>query len=284
MGSNDEARRAEAASAYRGAGQWAATFDRERATELLTLSGQIWMGLGHGFGAFLLATVAPHALNTAELRQWIVALGRWHLDGDIAPDDLPAPLRVPQQQAYCAMAAAAVPEVRDEVGPVVRKLADLPANSRGVLPIGPLGVPVRRYWGIATELADPGPTTRGLVFRAVEDLAVRHAAQIDLAKSNRYLWENGGAPVDVVDVDLLGVSNAAVTRFGRDLVARRFELFNDRHPAIAAELGLVAEMSGAPLGRDPVDDHTSPTQPPSETPGDQGPDLEGPDLEGPDFF
>jgi len=76
-------------------------------------------------------------------------------------------------------------------------------------------VPIATYLGVVealTEARRPGQDTRAWAGRLVEGIAaqsVRHAAAVRQAKENRYLWDLGLAPVDVVDLGVVGLATVA---------------------------------------------------------------------------
>ena len=58
-------------------------------------------------------------------------------------------------------------------------------------------------------------------------MARTYAESMDLARTNDYLWRNAAAPVDVGDIDIMGVMIVAIRRFGvgpvSDALNRRVE-------------------------------------------------------------
>lgn len=123
------------------------------------------------------------------------------------------------------LACAGVPAASRELG---GRLRDVLANSphrRGVVPVGALGTPIQRYWAMATALIDDAAADRSHVpwtpvagpvglADQVEAMASRYAETVGLAMTNSHVWSHAAAPVDVGDIDVVGVATLAVRRFG----------------------------------------------------------------------
>src|SRR5262249_39296961 len=153
--------RVDAASSFREAGQWALCFDPARARQLLDRAGSLFFGLGHAFGAYLRVVAGPWSQEPpiGEFRDSLDGVA--YLSGlptarrDIA---VPAPLRHPQQQAYLVVASAGSPGASRELGGRLREILANSPHRTGVVPVGALGTPIRRYWQMAQALlADVAP-------------------------------------------------------------------------------------------------------------------------------
>ncbi|MGK5112024.1 hypothetical protein [Geodermatophilus sp. CPCC 205506] len=240
--------RMDAASALRDAAQWAAFLDPQTARRLLIASARQFQELDHGFGMFLMAVA-----------------GAWRIDpplGDISstlaqveaaqgPDvgsDVPAPLRHPQQQAYVLLAAAGTPGVARADVAALGRLAETSRHRLGVVPVGALGTPLRRFWDVALHLLVGDPVTGPpVVFQHLESMSRTYAESIDLAMTNHYLWRHGAAPVDTADLDIMGMTVLSVARFGMAPVADALGSMKERLTPIARipmELGM--ELAEAP--------------------------------------
>lgn len=234
-----EAELMDAASSLREAGQWALLFDPGRARRLLNHAGRLWLSMGHPFGAFLIA-----AFWTEESDRFVAAPYADEVTRRApqarTPDKVQRPslsLTYPHQQAYLLLALAAVPDGTDRFGPLAEFAASSPQHN-GVAPIGALGAPIRLYWRIATALLE-SPTgqqresTASNIAGSLAEIAEVYGRTIDSAMANRYLWQGGGAPVEVADLDIVGVISVAAAQLGprvlrRHLGAARERLTNAR--------------------------------------------------------
>ncbi|WP_433796109.1 hypothetical protein [Actinoplanes sp. CA-252034] len=204
--------RMEAASALRSAGQWAMLVDPSHALDLLTESGVIWHDLGHGFGTFLLTAFGRRPLDDDELAQQrevlVMALT------NSPSDDVPPPLRHPQQQAYLFLALA---QMRRRFTPSaagqLEEVAEGSAHRQGVMPVGSLGSPLHTYWDIGLRLLRNGDDYAPVVGH-VASMSGRYAESVVSAKANEHLWTAGAAPVDVSDSDLAAITMAGRRRWG----------------------------------------------------------------------
>ena len=53
-------------------------------------------------------------------------------------------------------------------------------------------------------------------------LCSRYGEMMNLTRVNDYLWENGAAPVDVGDVEVMGITASCTSYFGADEVTGRW--------------------------------------------------------------
>lgn len=219
----------DAASSLRQAGQWALLFDPDRARRLLNLSGRLWLVMGHPFGAFLIA-----AFWTAEGDRSVAAPYADDVMRRVpqarTPDKVQQPslsLTYPHQQAYLLLALAAVPNGIDRFGPLADFAASSPQHN-GVAPIGALGTPIRLHWRIATALLDSRTeqrreTAAADIVGSLAEVAEVYGRTIDSAMANRYLWYGGGAPVEIADLDIVGVISIAAAQLGPRLLRRHLD-------------------------------------------------------------
>jgi hypothetical protein len=173
----------------------------------------------------------------------------------------------PPQQAYIFLAAAATRDVANEYQSFLRALAQTSLNRTGVIGVGALGVPIHRYWALAAGFLEHevdfdrmGPHLAAIV--------ARYAEAMELARVNRYLWENCAAPVDVGDIDIAGITVLLVDRLGYD----RFTGMVESLPGVGAvgralmevgaELAIDRQGSNQPHGRpgEPEPDAPDPTK------------------------
>src|SRR6266536_3312861 len=217
----DEVRLLDAASSFRTAGQWAMFFDARRAVRLLTRSALIWHGMGYGFGTFILAAIAPARLNRRDLISRLNQIARLYAPPEVAArlsDEEPQPLEPllhPQQQAYILLAGAGMRQRLELPTDTLRIIGDRSPHKRGVAPIGALGTPLRVYWDIANHfLRNDDRETAALVASDLAGIAAAYAQSIDSAMANERLWFNAAAPVDVGDVDAVGIAMMAARRLG----------------------------------------------------------------------
>ena len=218
------------ASAYRRAAQYASLVDARWAASLAVRAGQAYIAAGLPFGLFLLAGV----LDDQTLRDRH-ALPQ--LLSPFATPDTPA-LEAPVQQMYLLMAAASRPWLRDPLAETlegaVRRLA-----VRDLQPMGPQGVPLGDYLDIATTMLYDGAGSAMSASSEVRDIAARlavmyraQAASLRSARRNRYLWQNGASPVNLVELEHVAMYGLAL-----------------RHRPWAGEL---REAMSGELGRDEV--------------------------------
>lgn len=216
------------ASALREAASWATYFDVDRAFGLLQRAGFLYQSAGLAFGSFLL-TIAGSP-PTDEFSRDAALLAQLH--GEAGSSDLgeiPSALYHPQQQAYLLLAYAGMADSllrsQREDGPSgaldnrrsLHSIAERSPNRQGVLPFGALGTPVRVVWDIGVRLLEPtgeNPESVDVVARHLIRLCSRYGEMMDLARVNDYLWDNGAAPVDVGDIDVMGITALCTSHFG----------------------------------------------------------------------
>ncbi|WP_203980921.1 hypothetical protein, partial [Planotetraspora silvatica] len=197
----------EIASAFREAASWAILADGSARKFLLRAADMYdWAGLA--FGSFLRTMARPRPfddLNRAVERLAVASSGR--------EAQTPAALRPPQQQAYLLLACTAASNGDGEIRQSLRAIASESSHQRGVTPFGALGIPIRQPWNIAIELLrEPTFESTDMIAEHLISMYRRYAAAMELGRANGYLWHHGAAPVEVVDLDLIGITALAATR------------------------------------------------------------------------
>jgi hypothetical protein len=220
------------ASALREAASWAVYFDVGRAIGLLSRAGFFYQSAGLAFGSFLLTIAGAPPMD--ELPRDIALLAQLHGRADITdPADIPSALYHPQQQAYLLLACAGMADRRagsgrsrdaDENSDPRRALYAIAAespNRQGVLPFGSLGTPVRVPWDVGVHLLqdDDNAESLEIVAQHLAALCRRYAEVMGLAHVNDYLWDHAAAPVDVGDIEVMGMAALSVSHFGAERTA-----------------------------------------------------------------
>lgn len=197
-----------AASALRTAGQWATLADPSRAAELLATAGTVFTEAGHyGFGSFLLSVSGSRPpFEPPSGIAMLLSLNELRGEtADLVPE-IPEAMHQPQQQAYLLLSLAArSAELRDERNIAdLHTLCDTSPHRDGNVPVGALGAPIRHYWAIARSLLDTDPEQ--FLRHYVAAFQSRYLEDMESARANRHLWANGAAPVDVLDIDAIGMA------------------------------------------------------------------------------
>lgn len=222
------------ASSLRLAGQWALTVDMARARELLGRAGTIFRDLGHAFGLFLTVAARGSDLegNQDRLKRDIDMLLQLHQPQRSRADevqDIPGPMNHPQQQAYLLLALCSIPDVPVQQQHYIelRNVCLESPHKEGGTPVGALGLPIRHYWTIAFALLEQNADD--FLSTHMQSFTSRYTDNVLSARSNRYLWEHAAAPVDVADIDAVGIVSCAIRSFGRDAIAAQlYERGDDR--------------------------------------------------------
>lgn len=212
---------ADAASSFRQAGQWALLIDIDRARRLLGRAGRMFQGLGHAFGLFLLT--ACRMLEPADfkgrLHREVEVLLQLHQPAGTRPDrvhEISEAMYHPQQQAYLLLALCAIPEIAAQYYAELRAVCSESPHGQGGTPVGALGIPIRHYWATASALLDRNGDR--FIGEHMTPFVNRYMDNVLSARSNKYLWDHAASPVDVADVDAIGVCSLAVQRLGRDVI------------------------------------------------------------------
>jgi hypothetical protein len=210
----------EVATSWSDAASWWALSDVGRARICLSEAGLGFSRAGHGFGSFLLSAIGsttdPPESDMGAAREQASMLRAVVLDGASPPS--PA-MAHPQQHAYLFLALAASGAELAPPSHLATQLSDLAErapHASGNTPVGALGVPIRTIWACASALLNADPDTFFAHYRSAFE--TRYPVAMQSAHVNRYLWDHGAAPVDVVDMDIVGIASLGAQRFGVDRV------------------------------------------------------------------
>ncbi|MGV9298429.1 MULTISPECIES: hypothetical protein [Amycolatopsis] len=208
--------RANAASALREAAQWRLLLSPSSALPDLGQAGSLFQQLGQPFGYYLKSmagTLDERDQNRIDLlmRAMVAELT------DERPDhpEIPAASEIRvrhQQQAYLIVTASSL-----DSGSAQRlsRLAAIRSPHRdGVIPVGSLGTPIAKYWSIARHLLGDGEEDALAIANLLHSMCRAYGETMALAQSNKHLWKNASAPVDVADLDISGLTAFSVRRFG----------------------------------------------------------------------
>lgn len=223
------------ASTYRTAAQYAALIDTRLATRLTLRASRAYLDADVPFGLFL----AAGALDDEALLRAVGEADLQNLRRTLSTDQEEPTSAEPVQQAYLLLTIAARPVLRERSGRNPDTLLER-LSAYGLQPIGPQSLPLGAYLEIAQALlsytreADPGAE---LPERSAADIASRLAAigrrQADALRTsqrNRYLWENGVAPVSLVDLEqiaLFGLAAGPGPRRSRQMLDQVARLLED---------------------------------------------------------
>lgn len=234
---------ADAASSFAEAAQLTAIFDPRLAVDLFDDAGRNFVELGHPYGLYLRAVAnrwnpKDHFELFARGTRNIEAL---HGSHPTSSELVPRPWHAAQQQLYFLLAAAGSPIVRSEFGLRLAEFARSSPNRRGVAPIGALGTAVYRLWDIAAHLlAEPDSDTAAtVVAEHLSAMSTAYAERIRLAMVNEYMWFHAASPVNVGDIDILGIAVLA-SRFTTAFVPQMKRRMEELSPLarVPAELGI----------------------------------------------
>ena len=212
--------RMDAATSLREAGQWATLFDVQRARRLFASAGTLFLQDGHGFGSFLLAVSGSDSHLEDPQAEIATLLSLHELEHRSGSDNvvIPAAMHHPQQQAYLLLSLTARSKDLHEERSMedLHRLCSESPHRYGNLPVGALGAPIRYFWTIAQSFLEEEPPRFADLY--VEAFQSRYAEDMASAQVNDYLWRHGAAPVDVLDIDAIGVATLAAQRFGPRVV------------------------------------------------------------------
>lgn len=214
----------ESASAYRKAASWALLVDAAVGAQLLRAASDVFLELNFGYGVFLAALADEATIRTEDFtatpHYWwgqldflLSSVARLQEATGERTVDVPEPMRHPQQQVYAVLAAAAGSAGRSrDLALAVRERS---GQLAGVLPVGALGTPIRRFWAVASGLLQDDLDVALAHIGAMTD---RFADQAESAMSDEALWRDCHAGFEVVDLDIIGLTALTFRRFGRDRV------------------------------------------------------------------
>jgi hypothetical protein len=215
---------AERATALRQAGQFELLVDQQHARSLLLDAAQSYLRAGVPYGHFLATAfsvdVAPPILFSGPGRLvWPLV----HASQAVSPPTTepteppePGPLGPDAlldwvQQAYVYLVVNAHRPLWQEFRHVIAPLRSAPQAS-AVSPVGPQSVPLRSYWQIGNlfgDLHEEREEARRPLLSRIAAIARRYEDAINQARQNEYLWSSLQSPVEVVDLDIAGISALA---------------------------------------------------------------------------
>lgn len=223
----------DAASALREAAMLALVSAPDQAPGLLRRSGRLFLEASVPYGVYLVA-LSGRVDEATDISFSV------HLElalRSIEPPDSPilgertdtegsnpsVPSALPQQQLYLLLAGVASDILRSPRQDGLRELMARSPHRNSNLAVGALGLPTMRYWSAVESLMDeqgaPNPSSvPDETLAVLEWLAARHADVVASAQVNDYLWRNLASPVDVVDLDLIGLAALTMRRYDTDRV------------------------------------------------------------------
>lgn len=239
------------ASALREAASWAAYFDVDRAIRLLRRAGVLYQQAGLAFGSFLLAVA--NSIQVEELSRDITLLAQLHGQSDVSDaPEIPSALYHPQQQAYMLLACAGMANQLDSYSERLHAIAAESLNRQGVLPFGALGMPVRVAWDIGLHLLEKNtPESLDVVAGHLATWCRRYAETMELAMVNDHLWDHAAAPVDVGDMEIMGIVALSASHFGRGQIAEAIA----GHGVNRDEIAFIPIDLGIEISEGPIESH-----------------------------
>lgn len=204
-----------AATGLRFAAQFASLIEVEEARRLLNQAALLYVSLGVPYGYFLYASFvdrsdAIRSLSSDPAVQWLRRLSS-HTLSDIPREpgrlDYVA-LSYPVQQVYLFLAMTAHSEIWREFSSELGSLRKSLALHNGQ-PVGPQGTPARAYLRVGELLQHihhHDTEARGQAVVELANLARRYEASILEAKENHFLWSQMQSPIDIVDLDVVGLT------------------------------------------------------------------------------
>jgi hypothetical protein len=217
-----------------------------RARSALYRAGQLFLELRQPFGAYLME-ISANGRGEPPYRDMLRAVaGTQRDDGSGEGIGVGWPtLRHPQQQAYLMLAVTGS-ESAGQFAETAAAILDASPHAMGVVPVGALGTPIRRLWGIAAHLLSRRPGSPQVVADHLASMAQRYAETMSLAQVNTHLWQHAAAPVDVGDIDIAGIAALAAHRFGADTLLHSVHeagVSAERHPIAMAPIEAGIDMA-----------------------------------------
>lgn len=219
------------ASTYRLAAECAALVDTIWSMELAIRSARAFLDAGSAFGLFLAASILDDEALLQE-RSTLFSLIR-----PLTAETAAAPVPDPVQRSYLALTFNSRPLIREMIGNSGNAATNLSNLAEGLgpyalQPVGPQSIPMadylefadavrdiewpareERYPGRYEPLSDSGRRGLADLGASFAGLCRRQADDLRAAMRNRYLWENGASPVNVVDLEYVAVCGNAMRRF-----------------------------------------------------------------------
>jgi hypothetical protein len=260
------------ADALREAALATLTINVRDGMNLLGQSGSAYGRADIPYGVFLLALADPNSRASTEaaltlVHAWPEVLGgertlrldrpeRERPEDRLPPrlDAVATAARDPAQQLYLALAARQDPHLDREFRRLFDRFAEQPEAQSSVA-IGSTGLPLSDWWRLVlelTSLADANQHTRDNLRARLRYFAIEHGRQLERAQRTAQ-WYGGRAPVDIVDLDIAGVTCIVVRRMRFAGVAP----LSEEDFAGVEDLAMVSLSVGLEIARedeDPEDD------------------------------
>jgi hypothetical protein len=246
--------RTDAATAYRDAAQWAAFILPEAALGFLTRSADLYelTGEQYAYGAFLRCIGTPEDARDGADRALDSLLASISVDQpepDYQDDTRLAvgalrrrrgPAVPPQQAAYAILAATGTSLTRVERRSDIMRVGEDLRFRESVSPVGSLGTPLRVFWRVAEILISPWRELAELS-DLLRPMARSYGERVAEAQSSSYLWRHATSPVDVGNIELIGLTALIARRDGGDFLEREIESLG---PVAAAPIRVGLELAG----------------------------------------
>lgn len=227
----------------------------------MRLAGQEFEKLDHPFGTYLSAvgdSAGSGADTMSRIRSEVNQLKR----GSPQHESEPRSARVmpAQQDAYSFVSSSALLGSLSSIGTSNGKMeygadfyeeqlleiAQESTHRVGVTPVGALGTPMYRFWAHGRALLGVDPPE--VLATHLAAMCRSYSEVIEQAQVNTYLWENLASPVDLGDLDIIGIATLAMRRFG----VRSFE-----DTLVEQDLGQISEVlidaAAQFVGEDPAE-------------------------------
>jgi hypothetical protein len=214
------------ATALRFAAQYALLVDSQRAIRLLREAAERYLDLGVHYGYLLLATAEPDAVAK---RMFSERGQSSSYDAQTHERPLAAAASAhPAQLTYLLLVMSGDRTIANELRKTRETLHER-LRAHSTAPVGPQSFPVDFYLTFCDTLASvndrgeritKGDSPSSRIVRTLGQMGQRYEDGIQRAHVNRYLWEEQQAPVDIVDLDIVGmttIANAAMEHAGMDL-------------------------------------------------------------------
>jgi hypothetical protein len=198
--------------------------------ELAVRSALAYLDAGLAFGLFLITGILDDRTLLRDLDTLTL------LVQSLTTVSAAAPMSDPVQRSYLAMTLNARPRIREFIDRSSNiSLSDMieGLDAYSLQPVGPQSIPMETYvrfarairsveWSddgsdsdIAQFTVSPDPQRDGLAEIATRCAALGRAQADTLraAMRNRYLWEHGAAPVNIIDLEYVAVCGNAMRRY-----------------------------------------------------------------------
>jgi len=226
------------ATALRFAAQYALLVDPQRAIRLLRGAAETYLDLGVPYGYLLLATAEPDAVAPRMFSDRGQSSSR---EGETRERPLATAASAhPAQLTYLLLVMCGDRTIASELSKP-REALHQRLIAHGTAPVGPQSLPVDFYLAFCDTLtslnnrgqritAEDSASSR--VVRTLGQMGRRYESAIQRAHVNQYLWEQQQAPVDIVDLDIVGmtvIAAVAMEHVGMNLKRDIALAANDSH-------------------------------------------------------